>query len=79
MAQNHVIEFQNKNGKTRRYGGIPGEFFTGIVEDNPESFAAFHHNGRGFVSFTECSYLKLFWKKNKRSNQFLVFKTKKNF
>ena len=79
MAQNHVIAFQNKNRKTRRYGGTPAEFFTGIVGDNPESFAAFLHNGRGFVSFTECSYLKLFWKKNKQSNQFLFFKITKNF
>ena len=77
IAQNNVTEFQNKNGKAKRYGGIQGEFFTEIMENNPESFLALDHNGTGFVSFTEHSCLKLILKKNKQINHFLVFKIEK--
>ena len=50
IANSHVIEFYNADGTIEKYGGLTGEFSTGSVEDDPESFVALHHNSRGIVS-----------------------------
>ena len=50
IGNSHVIEFHNADGTIKKYGGLAGEFSTGSVEDDPESFVALHHNSRGIVS-----------------------------
>ena len=50
IANSHVIEFHNADGTIEKYGGLTGEFSTGSVEDDPESFVALHRNSRGIVS-----------------------------
>lgn len=50
IAKNHVIEFYNNDGTEEKYGGFTGEFSTGTVENDTESFVALHHNSRGLVS-----------------------------